>query len=105
MVKVFVDTKGTQIQRIKVTGHADFGPHGQDLVCAGVSSITVGILNALDLLANDSCQFKMDAGLVLIEVLDCNNATVQTILQTLVIQLTTMEESYQKFIRINKQEV
>ncbi|MGL5977838.1 MAG: ribosomal-processing cysteine protease Prp [Erysipelotrichaceae bacterium] len=105
MVKVSVSQKGSLITTLRITGHANAGPHGQDLVCAGVSSIGVGTLNALDLLVTGCCRFTMDAGLIEIIVDDLDNAVVQTILQTTLIQLSTMEQSYKKHIRINKQEV
>lgn len=104
MVKVSVDQKGDSITRLRITGHANSGPHGQDLVCAGVSSIAVGALNAIDLLENKRCTFKMSSGLIEIHVIE-STERLQNLLQMLVIQLSTMEESYQKHIRIIKQEV
>lgn len=103
MVTVCVRQSGSEIQLITIYGHAESGPKGQDLVCAGVSSIGIGMLNALDQMTPDCCCLQLDKG-IRVEVLQTNE-TVQTILQTVIIQLQTMEEQYSKFIQIVKQEV
>ena len=104
MVQVVIKFQKDQISEIEVKGHADSGPKGQDLVCAGVSSICVGILNALDELSNDSCELSMDEAHVLIKSIKvCENA--QIILKTMYIELLTMEKTYKKFIKITKVEV
>ncbi len=104
MVKVKVNKKQNQITSIIISGHANYAQHGEDLVCAGVSSIAIGACNALDLLVHDCCLFEIDNGFIKIEVVD-NNSQVQLLLESIIIQLSTMERSYKKFIRINKQEV
>lgn len=35
----------------EMTGHADFAEHGQDLVCAGVTAVVFGAVNAVIVLA------------------------------------------------------
>lgn len=37
-----------QIERILVQGHAGYNVHGQDIVCAAVSSVTIGLVNAME---------------------------------------------------------
>ncbi|GEN56009.1 hypothetical protein GCM10012290_09470 [Halolactibacillus alkaliphilus] len=37
----------TSIQGFELSGHADSGPHGHDLVCAAVSAVTFGMTNAV----------------------------------------------------------
>ena len=38
MTKITI-TKGNGRMIIDVDGHADYAPHGQDIVCAGISAI------------------------------------------------------------------
>ena len=47
MIKIKINKQNKQIVEVKVTGHANSAEYGKDLVCAGVSSICVGIANAL----------------------------------------------------------
>jgi uncharacterized protein YsxB (DUF464 family) len=48
MVQVLVVRENDAIMNIKISGHANAGPKGYDLVCASISSIATGALNALD---------------------------------------------------------
>ena len=104
MIRVIVERKQELIKKLTITGHANAAPHGEDLVCAGVSAIGVGLLNALDLLAKDSCHMIMSEGDIRIDVVTAND-TNQMILNVGIIQLESIEEVYKKFIRIKKQEV
>ncbi|OYD08246.1 ribosomal-processing cysteine protease Prp [Paludifilum halophilum] len=47
MIRITVnrDEEG-RIAGIRVRGHADYGEYGQDIVCAAVSGITIGLTNA-----------------------------------------------------------
>ena len=105
MVTVTVKALHSQIHTVEISGHADFAEHGQDLVCAGVSSISVGILNALEELAEGECSLQMDSGFISIHVLNRHNETIQLILKVMLIQFQTMAETYKKYIQIQKMEV
>lgn len=104
MIRVKVCMDKDSIQMIEMCGHAQFAPHGEDLVCAGASSIAIGALNALDTLCTNKCLLEIDDGYIKIIVEEDSN-TVQTVLQTLYIQLATMVESYKEYIEIMKEEV
>ena len=43
-VTLFENNKG--ITAFEISGHADSGPYGYDLVCAGVSAVSFGSVNA-----------------------------------------------------------
>ena len=103
MVTVQVQRNKGNIVSISIKGHADSAPKGQDLVCAGVSSIGVGLLNALDELVNGSCEFVYNDAIEIRVV--HSSKQVQTILQTGLIQLLTIEEQYKDYIQVIKQEV
>lgn len=105
MITVSVVKSGDRIDSIHVSGHAESAKHGEDLVCAGVSSITVGTLNALDMLVHDTCQCDLIDACIHIEVIRHDQAQTQLILQTMLIQLETMRERYYQYIQIQIQEV
>ena len=52
MIRVRHDQAG-DLHRLTVTGHADYGPHGADIVCAGVSALTYDILASAEKLGGD----------------------------------------------------
>ena len=96
MVKVKVLTKGDNLYGLEVSGHAGYAEHGQDLVCAGVSSIVTGGFNALS--KEDIEEIALEDGYAKV-ILKDNSASLE-VLKVIIIQLQTMEESYPKFITI-----
>ena len=105
MVKVKVTSQQNLISEIHVKDHAGSGVAGQDLVCAGVSSICFGALNALNELCENAFDYEIKEANVKIIVKDAQCETAQIILKTIYIQLLTMAESYGKFIKLTKVEV
>ena len=105
MVNVEVKRHNGTIDNILIHDHAEYAENGQDLVCAGVSSISVGMLNALDqLTGQDVCDLIMKEAYVEIR-LKKRDKTAELLMEALVIQLKTLEENYHKYITICDQEV
>ncbi len=104
MISVSIKTHQNEILELWIHGHANAAPHGEDLVCAGVSTVAIGLLNAMQELAPDTCQLLMGENETRIQVTTVTD-TNQLILKIGCIQLETIENSYKKFIRIKKQEV
>ena len=48
MIKVLIKNEGNKFFSLEVKGHANSAPHGEDLVCAGVSAILTGGFNSLE---------------------------------------------------------
>ncbi len=104
MVKVTVTWNQQVIIGLRVTGHANAAEAGQDLVCASVSSIATGALNALDLIVHDACELTLVNGpdpLIDIKVKH-NRPEVQPILSAVLIQLKTLAENQSRYIRIQE---
>lgn len=99
MVKVEIKRVNQKIDEILIYGHANYAEHGQDLVCAGVSSIGIGTLNALDQLCENMCELSIQEAYIRIKVKQRNHV-VDNILSTIYIQLKTMQESYPLYISI-----
>lgn len=47
---------------IQVSGHAGHAPPGQDIVCAGVSTLTQALLMSIDSLAEDRIEYEISPG-------------------------------------------
>ena len=103
MIEVKINLSNQKIHKIKISGHALFAPHGEDLVCAGVSSIGTGLLNALDILVPSSCKLVLK-DYISVQVVE-DSEVVQTILRTGMIQLETIAEQYGDYLKVIKQEV
>lgn len=104
MVQADIGTGHGKILSVTVKGHACSGEYGQDLVCAGVSSIMTGALNALDILFPGQCRLEM-SGNVMEAAADSGNEQLQAVLRTIEIQLRTMEEQFPDHIKVIRKEV
>lgn len=104
MIQARISMYSGLIKSLNVQGHANSGPYGADLVCAGVSSIMTGALNGLDTLFPEACKLSMEANAISIAVL-ADSPCLQSALQLICIQLATMQEAYPDFIQLEKKEV
>ena len=104
MIKVRISCTGDDIRSIDVSGHALFDQYGKDVVCAGVSSVVIGALNALDILYPSACDLDISGNQIHIHVLK-NSESIQTMLSMMFYQMKTVEESYPENIQIKRKEV
>ncbi len=93
MIAVEVVYSENGFDRLSISSHAD------ELVCAGVSSCYIGALNALDNL--DAYQIENSSGDSHIVRTGKISGHDETVLETLVIQLKTIEQSYPDEIRVH----
>lgn len=105
MVKVDIKRKNGLIQEVIIRDHAGYGVPGEDLVCAGVSCISIGTLNAIDQRCKEICDLQMKEAYIRITVKLLDHHDTQVILDTMVLQLMTMQETYESFIKLTDQEV
>ena len=89
----------------------DEDDHQYDLICAGVSSIGIGLANAIDSICPDSCNIDINQDTddstenhITITV-KSNDEKLQTVLTTGVIQLMTVAQSYPDYIDLKNTEV
>ncbi len=104
MVKIEVGKIANRIKKIEIKGHAGFADKGNDIVCAGISSISVGLLNAVDELTDQSCDIVCDDNYIRIVVLN-DDDVIQTILSVGLIQLKTIEDQFPQNLKIKITEV
>ena len=103
MIKVRMKYKSNLIEEISISGHAGYADKGKDLICAAVSSICIGLCNAIDKL---KVKADIEIGDNIIKISNIGNDELsQTVLKTGIIQLQTVEEQANKYLEINKLEV
>lgn len=98
-------TKDGKIHDFEIKGHAGYADHGEDIVCAGVSAVTVGTVNAIEALTGIVMNSRMKDGflsgkLPLIED-EATSAKVQLLLESMLVMLTGIADSYGKYIQID----
>ena len=101
MISVNVTFIGKDIETLKVSGHAYFANYGKDIVCAGVSAVVTGGINALEDEIKNVEIINQD-NILGVKVIN-NNEKIQIILKTVLIQLQTIEASYKTYIKIKNE--
>lgn len=93
-----------RIKQITVSGHAQFKPHGQDIVCAAVSAATLVTANAIEHLALDHLiDLTVDEGYFNLTLKESNDI-VEKLLDNLEYTLNDFEKQYPKYIKNQKEE-
>jgi uncharacterized protein YsxB (DUF464 family) len=106
MIKVVIKRTNEQLAAFEVSGHANSGPYGYDLVCAGVSAVTFGAINALMELCDLELIIDQAAeGYLYVELPSkaLREKEAQIILQAMVVSLQTIERDYTQFIQITNE--
>jgi len=105
VVRIFRNHSGI-IQSFKIKGHANYAKAGEDIVCAGVSAVTVGTVNSIETLTGITLNCDMHNGFLsgvipLIED-DATGSKVQLLLESMLVMLNNIAESYGKYILIEE---
>ena len=98
MINIRANRKDGKIVYLSVEGHADYKEEGSDIVCSAVSAISVGGINALS--QPKEFVLKVEKGNVEISVKGKVNQHDYEVLETMLTQLKTVEESYSKYIKV-----
>ncbi len=101
MISVVITRKNSKVTSLKVSGHAEYDKRGKDIVCAGVSAIVIGGFNALAE-KNSKVDFLVNDNVSKVEIKDMNEE-LQIILETMIIQLKTIQQSYAKYLNIKEE--
>jgi hypothetical protein len=108
MVKVVILKKDGNINSFKVTGHADFGKHGKDIVCSAVSVLTQTTVIGLKKVAELQIEYKIFDGFLYCklpeEKTDLQNIKSTAILETMYEGLKNIKKNYTKHIEIVEKE-
>ncbi|CAH1204225.1 hypothetical protein PAECIP111893_02193 [Paenibacillus plantiphilus] len=97
----------SRIVSFAIEGHAKFANPGKDIICAGVSAVSVGTVNAIEKLAGLELPASMKSGWLQSEVPEqadeLVNERVQLLLESMIVMLETIAASYGKYVRIREQ--
>src|SRR4051794_36931106 len=108
MIRVTVERSSVdhRIVGFTVKGHAGFADLGKDIVCAGVSAVTVGTINAVESKLNVRLEHSMKHGLLQVAVPSSAEHNLdkglQLLLESMVVMLESIKLSYGKYITIQE---
>ena len=95
MIKVNLIKTNDIVTGLQVTGHAKSAEYGKDLICAAVSAILTGGFNAFN--ENDINECSLKGGYASVNVISQRGLVI---LETIIVQLKTIENQYPKNIKI-----
>ena len=107
MIKVCIYSKDNSYFGFKVSGHANYGCCGKDVVCAGVSAHVINTVNSIEQLTDDStCCEEYEDGLVKFKVMGKVSPKSKLLFRSLRLGLCSIYEEYgDKYIQIYFREV
>lgn len=110
MIKVHVKRRATgDIESIVIDGHAGYADPGKDIVCAAVSGISFGMINAIDMLLGVELPCEQgESGYLRCTVPALPpqvHEEVQLLLDGMVASLQSVAIEYGKFVRVQDNKV
>lgn len=101
MIKITIKYQSTgEFISLRSEGHANSGPYGHDLVCAAVSGILLGGINALKGKNYSLTNNEKKGILELCNIGEMSERDV-TVIDTIILQLQAIERDNPKFIKIS----
>ncbi len=101
MILVKIRCTDGRISEYEVSGHAGYAECGKDIVCAGVSSLTLSAALGLRDVLHKKGTYESEAGRLLVKILETDDRT-EAILRTMQIGLTEMQKQYSELITIEE---
>ncbi|MHA8111053.1 ribosomal-processing cysteine protease Prp [Lactobacillaceae bacterium Melli_B4] len=107
MIQAVMHHRDDLITSFELTGHADSGEYGQDIVCSAVSALSITTTNALEAVAGVTPKIESDSvngGLLIVTVPDISNQEqslrVQTLLAAFELGMKDIAESYSQYVNL-----
>ena len=103
MIRVNIYIKDNDYAKISITGHANYGNYGNDIVCASVSSISLCTINAIYSFIDDSIDVRESIGKLEITVNKYDEITM-ILLDNMIRCLSDIEKNYPSNIKLSEEE-
>lgn len=101
MVKIKIVRNSTgDITGFSVTGHANTAPHGEDIVCAGISALTQTAILGLQNHLGRTCKLDIASGKLNLELCDAPDGLTDAILETMVLGLMEIAKINSQSVRM-----
>lgn len=86
---------------ITIEGHAGYAPSGQDIVCAGISTLVQNLIQSIEDLCTDEISYHLKPGWVDIKHGDLS-AKAQVLVDSFFIGCYMIAERYPDHVKVNK---
>lgn len=101
MIRFEVSVQGAAICKFRVTGHAGYAEHGEDIVCSAVSALVYNAVNSCERFAGVRLEVHdaKDDFVCNVQPAYRTNDKVQLLLQSLVFGIEQIADAYPDFVR------
>jgi uncharacterized protein YsxB (DUF464 family) len=84
---------------ITIIGHANYAPIGQDIVCAGVSTLVQTLIQSIEDMTEDKIEYSMQPGMVEIKYRNLST-NAQLLVSSFFVGVNLIAETYPTCVRI-----
>ena len=84
------------------SGHSGFARSGKDIVCAGISALTINFVNSVDRLTDGEPEVESDekSGYLKVTVKGYEDEKVKLLFSSLRLGLNDIQENYSKYLKL-----
>lgn len=109
MIKIEIHKNEKAIVYFKISGHANYGKYGEDIICASVSSVAQMVLNGLlEIVKLNELKYVMDEGIIICDLNLLDEVEIEksdTLLKSMEVYLIEVAKSYPKNVKLIIREV
>lgn len=102
MIKVIIKKDNHIINKVVISGHANYDESGKDIVCAAVSATVITTVNAIGRLNKEVLECIQDDNKITL-IIKKHDATVNALIENMISMLKEIELDYSKYIKINEE--
>jgi len=107
MIDVILYKRESHIVGFRMSGHAGYADHGNDIVCASASVLAINTVNSIETFTEDQVKLVFDeTGMIDLKVEESVSASSQLLLNAFELGVTSIYEEYKHdYINIKFEEV
>ncbi|MDO4800243.1 MAG: ribosomal-processing cysteine protease Prp [Bacillota bacterium] len=102
MIQAQIVFHNDRYREIRVQGHADWAAHGEDLVCAAVSVLTLTLANTLEELAENHYDLRIEHGDFTLVLKDEATDRSRVAIRSFEIGMEGLERTYPDYVKIKR---
>ena len=107
MTNITIYCKNNKYIGICLSGHSGYADEGEDIVCAGISALTINFINSIDMLTDEPYgeTENEEEGLIDFRFDNLTGSDAEVLIKSLVLGLEQLENDYKDFISLDYKEV
>lgn len=107
MTNITIYCKNDKYIGICLSGHSGYADEGEDIVCAGISALTINFINSIDMLTDEPYgeTENEEEGIIDFRFDNLPGSDAELLIKSLVLGLEQLENDYKDFISLDYKEV